>query len=83
MAKCEKLLEKAKNSPNNLHFDDLCKLAKCYGWEFDRQEGSHAIYLHRSLGNVLGSMMNFQNADGKAKRGQVKQLLNAIEEHGL
>lgn len=84
MAKCDKLLQKAKNSPNNLRFEDICKLAECYGWEFARQDGtSHALYFHPSLGNQVGSMMNFQNRNGKAKRGQVRQLLNAIEEYGL
>jgi hypothetical protein len=83
MAKCEKLLDKARRSPSNLRFDDLCKLAECYGWTCDRQVGSHVIYINPSLGNLLGSMMNFQNHDGKAKRGQVKQLLDAIDEHGL
>jgi hypothetical protein len=83
MAKCEKLLQKAKHSPNNLRFAEICKLAECYGWVFDRQEGSHAIYLNPSLGNALGSMMNFQSDKGNAKRGQVRQLLNAIEDLGL
>lgn len=81
MPKCDKLLEKAKNSPNNLRFNELCKLAECYGWVFDRQNGtSHAIYLHPALGNTPGSLMNFQDDSGKAKRGQIRQLLNAIQE---
>lgn len=79
MSKREKLLQKAKNSPNNLRFDEICQLAVSYGWIFQRQEGSHQIYLHPALGNVPGSMMNFQNKNGKAKRFQVKQLLDAIE----
>lgn len=81
MAKCKKLLEKAKHSPNNLRFNELCKLAECYGWVFDRQNGtSHAIYLHPALGNTSGALMNFQDDSGKAKRGQIRQLLNAIQE---
>ena len=81
MAKCDKLLEKAKYSPNNLRFNELCKLAACHGWIFDRQNGtSHAIYLHPALGNTPGSLMNFQDDNGKAKRGQIRQLLNAIQE---
>ena len=81
MAKCNKLLEKAKNSPNNLRFNEICKLAECYGWVFDRQNGtSHAIYLHPSLGQSPDSLMNFQNNKGKAKPGQVRQLLNAIDD---
>lgn len=80
MTRRAKLLDKANNSPKNLRFEDLCALAKCYGWVFQRQCGSHHIYMHP--GN--GSLMNFQPRDGKAKPTQVKQLLDAIEEldHG-
>ena len=80
MANRAKLLERASNSPKNLKFEDLCALAECYGWVFQRRSGSHRIYLHPGLGNTVGSMMNFQPRDGKAKPTQVKQLLNAIEE---
>lgn len=79
MARCTKLLEKATNSPKNLKFEDLCALAECYGWVFQRQCGSHHIYLHTDLGSGVGSMMNFQPRDGQAKPTQVKQLLDAIE----
>jgi len=80
MTKCERLRLKAEKSPHNLKFEEICKLATCYGWIFQRQEGtSHAVYLHPSLGNVVGSLMNFQSKDGKAKWYQVKQLLDAIE----
>ena len=80
LARCSKLLEKAKSAPNNLKFEDLCALAECYGWAFQRQCGSHRIYLNPQFGNVVGSMMNFQSRKGKAKPTQVKQLLDAIEE---
>lgn len=79
MAKCTRLLQKASNSPKNLKFEDLCALAKCYGWVFQRQSGSHHIYLRPSLGSGVGSMMNFQPEKGKAKARQVEQLLSAIE----
>lgn len=80
MSRCSKLLEKARNSGKNLKFEDLCALAECYGWSFQRQCGSHHIYLHPSLSNTVGFMMNFQPRDGKAKPTQVKQLLEAIDE---
>lgn len=79
MAKREKLLQRARSSPNNLGFEDLCALAESFGWVFQRQSGSHRIYMHPGLGNAVGSMMNFQPRDGKAKPTQVKQLLDAIE----
>lgn len=80
MTRCAKLLDKATNSPKNLRFEDLCALAKCYGWVFQRQCGSHHIYMHPGLRGGSGSLMNFQPRNGKAKPTQVKQLLDAIEE---
>lgn len=79
MAKCDKLLIKAKSSPHNLKFEEVCALAECYGWKYVGGEGSHRVYMHPTLGNSLGSMMNFQSRKGKAKTYQVRQLLGAIE----
>lgn len=80
MARCEKLLLKAKNSPNNLRFEELCALAVCYGWQFKRQDGtSHRLYMHPRLRPEQGRRQNFQDFKGKAKPSQVRQLLAAIE----
>ena len=79
MAKCGKLLLKAKNSPNNLKFEEVCSLAECFGWMRVGGSGSHSVYMHPQLGNALGSMMNFQSRKGKAKPYQVRQLLDAID----
>jgi hypothetical protein len=80
MANCKKLLEKAKNSPNNLRFEELCRLAECYGWEFKSQDRtSHLLGFHPSLAPEQGRRMNFQDYKGKAKANQVRQLLAAIE----
>jgi len=80
MAKCEKLLDKARNSPNNYRFSDLCKLAECFGWKFRRQDGtSHRQYSNPSLESASGGYMNFQDMNGKAVPYQVRRLLKAIE----
>ena len=78
MSKCDKLLEKANNSPNNFSFEEICSLAECYGFEFQRQSGSHVIYENASLNIEQGRLMNFQNFKGKAKPYQIKQLVKAI-----
>lgn len=78
MAKCAKLLEKARRAPNNLRFDDLCKLAECYGFTLQRQEGSHCIYKHSELPRVL----TFPKCTGTVKPVYVRELLDAIEELG-
>ncbi len=78
MSKCDKLLEKAKNSINNFSFDEICQLAECYGFQFQRQSSSHVIYEHPALSIEQNRLLNFQNFKGKAKPYQVRQLLKAI-----
>ena len=77
MARCEKLLDKARNSPNDLRIAELCKLAECHDWVFARGKGSHRIYKRPGTPGI----MNFQaDKHGKAKAFQVKQLLAAIDD---
>ena len=78
MSRCDKLLEKAENSPNNFSFTEICQLAECYGFVFQRQSASHMIYEHPTLRIEQNRLLNFQNFKGKAKPYQVKQLLKAI-----
>lgn len=79
MAKCDKLLEKAKRSSSNFSFSDFCELAECYGYSFDRQNGSHHIYKNLCPNFARFPFMNFQNVKGKSKQYQVRQLVHAIE----
>ena len=82
MGKAKKLLGKAKSSPRNFKYSELCALAEAAGYEFRRQNGSHAYYKHPQI----NSTMNFQ-PDTKtkcmAKPYQVRQLVNAIEHNDL
>lgn len=75
MPKCDKLLERARKSPSDLRFTEICQLAECYGFVFDRQAGSHRIYKRRGWPQVI----NFQEWKGKAKPYQVRQLLKVID----
>ena len=56
MDKKKKLYEKAKNSPTNFKFNELCKLAEAVGLEKRWQKGSHLTFKHPKL----KGMMNFQ-----------------------
>ncbi len=79
MGDLDKLLTRARQSPHNLRFEELCKLAEYFGFTNDRQRGSHCIYINLKLSREY-SFMNFQEGrDGKAKPRQIKQLLEAIE----
>ena len=75
MRSCAELLGRARSNPRGLRFTELCALAECYGWEFDRSRGSHHIYKRAGYIRV----MNFQDIGGAAKPYQVRQLLHAID----
>ena len=76
MSICAELLVAARQNPKGVRFTDLCALATCFGWEFDRTKGSHHVYKKRGH----RSLMNFQEDSGKAKAYQVRQLIAAIDE---
>lgn len=80
MARCEKLLEKAKASPQGLRFEELCALAKCFGWVLKRQRGtSHQVWENPNLTTERGRRKTFQPIQGRAAAYQVKDLLDSIE----
>jgi hypothetical protein len=80
MGKKEKIFRKAKNSPANVDFDELCYLAEKVKCEFRNQSGSHKTYKHSNH----NKMFNFQpDKNGKAKPYQVRQLINFIDEYNL
>jgi hypothetical protein len=75
MGRCDKLLQRARTSPANLRFEELCQLAECHEFVLARQKGSHCLYKRPGEPRV----MNFQDDHGKAKEYQVRQLLSVIE----
>ncbi|MFM7875021.1 MAG: type II toxin-antitoxin system HicA family toxin [Microcystis sp. Msp_OC_L_20101000_S702] len=76
MGKKEKLLEKAKNSPQGLRFSEFESLLNLCGWTFDHQTGSQHIWY--SSKRVRLSIQPTKN--GEAKAYQVKQFLKIQEE---
>jgi len=66
----EKLLQKARNNPSGLSFNDFRALMKYCGWLEDHQTGSHQIWYSPSKFRI-----SIQNRKGKAKGYQVKQFL--------
>lgn len=84
MGRIERLYEKAKNSPQNLTFEEACTLAEAAGYQLRRPErkksgSSHHIYKHPNIEDHL----NLQPVGKKAKAYQVKQLVGYIEQYGL
>lgn len=82
MSKKDKLITKARRSPSNLSFDELCQLAELAGFKFRNQSGSHKIYKHPEIRQTIPFQEN-KGDKSKAKPYQVKQLLSLIDDHGL
>lgn len=77
MAKVEKLIERMRNAPQNVRYDDLAKVCdECFG--DPRQKGtSHAIYKTPWAGDPRVNIQLGRN--GMAKIYQVRQVLEAID----
>ncbi|MDR4518146.1 MAG: type II toxin-antitoxin system HicA family toxin [Nitrosomonas sp.] len=77
--KRKKLLQRLLSGTTNIRFSDAVACAEAFGFQLDRVNGSHHIYTHKDIPELL----NLQNVKGKAKPYQIKQLLQLIETHNL
>ncbi len=82
MSRVEKILQKAKENPQNLRYKEFCTLCEYFNMKLRKKDSgsSHRVY-KRSEPPVFS--MTIQNVDGFAVPYQVKQLLERIEQHGL
>ena len=60
-------------------FKILESVLKHLVFKLDRTQGSHHIYVHSDL----PEMLNIQNVKGKAKPYQIKQFLDILERNNL
>lgn len=74
MTKKEKLLDKAKNNPQNLTFNEFKTLLEQHGWVLARTKGSHQSYANKTTKAVIP----IQPDGDKAKDYQVKQFLKHL-----
>ena len=74
-----KLLGKALSGSKNLRFGEAVELAKAFGFRLSRTKGSHHIFVHPTVRELV----NLQQIDGKAKPYQVRQLLEIVERYNL
>ena len=75
MTKREKLWKKAKESPQNLTFDEFETLLKQFGWTLKRQRGSHRLWE-----SPTGQLLPIQpRKDGKANPTKFNNSLIARE----
>jgi hypothetical protein len=76
MATIQETLNQMRNNPNNIRFNDLCKICNSYFGEPRQSGSSHRVYKTPWQGDPR---VNIQNTKGKAKSYQVRQVLSAIE----
>lgn len=75
MSKVDEILALATRNPDGVSFRDFESLLSGVGFRFDRQSGSHMIYI-----TPKGQRVSIQRRDGMAKGYQVRQVLKLIEE---
>ncbi len=76
MSKIDQILEQMRQSPNGIRFADLCWVCDHFFGEARQRKSSHRVYKTPWQGDPRSYI---QNAKGKAKSYQVKQILKAIE----
>jgi hypothetical protein len=75
----KKLLQRALTAPNNFRFTHMIKLAEAFGFRLSRSSGSHHIFVHPQVRELL----NLQEVRGKAKPYQIGQFLKLVEKYNL
>ena len=76
MASIDEIVAKMKQSPKGIRFNDLSKVCDHYFGKPRSRGTSHRVYRTPWQGDPR---VNIQNAKGKAKPYQVRQVLWAIE----
>ena len=79
MSKKRKLLDKVLSASRNIQFDDLVTLVEAFGFSLSRINGSHHIFTHPNIPELI----NLQNRNGKAIPYQIRQFLILIEKYSL
>ena len=63
----------------NVRFQDLTRLMEACGFRLERVRGSHHLFTHARVPEIL----NLQSVRGEAKPYQVRQVVRTITQHGL
>ncbi len=75
----QKLLEKILAGSKNIRFAEFVTLIEAFGFELSRVKGSHHIFEHPDIPEIL----NLQNSQGQVKPYQVRQFLQLVEQYNL
>jgi predicted RNA binding protein YcfA (HicA-like mRNA interferase family) len=77
MSQRRKTIEQIKRNPQDVRFDDACKVAEWLGFSAKAIRGSH----HAFARSEEATLLNFQNRSGKITTYQAKQLIDMIEKY--
>jgi predicted RNA binding protein YcfA (HicA-like mRNA interferase family) len=69
----------ARGAVANVAFTDVCALAEGFGFELRRISGSHHVFAHPHIPQLV----NLQSVRGQAKPYQIRQLLRLVERYDL
>jgi hypothetical protein len=75
----EEIYRELKGRVTNVRFEELCRAAELFGFEFKGGKGSHRIFVKEGVKELL----NFQDVRGKAKPYQVRQFIKLIKKYNL
>ena len=75
----QKLLKKILGRPENVRFGEMVTLVEAFGFRLARTSGSHHIFTHPQIPELL----NLQNRRGKAKPYQIRQFLLLADQYNL
>jgi hypothetical protein len=74
-----KLLKRALAGSKNFRFEEFVTLVEAFGFRLSRVQGSHHIFVHAEIPELL----NLQNVEGQAKPYQIRQFLRLVERYNL
>lgn len=69
----------ARGDLANVSFSDLQRLVEAFGFELRRTSGSHHIFVHPDVAELL----SLQEVRGQAKPYQIRQFLRLVERYAL
>ena len=75
----KRLLRRLLAGSMNVSFSDFVNLVEGFGFERARTSGSHHIFAHAGVPELL----NLQEIGGKAKPYQIRQFLKLVERYDL
>lgn len=69
----------ARGDLHNVSFEDMTALVKGFGFQLLRTQGSHHIFGHPDIQELV----NLQEVRGRAKPYQIRQFLRLVEKYDI